>query len=622
MLRRLAAAAAAAISRMQPEECELLYGRAGLLYALLFTRSLWLPPPPPQYRSFFSDLVRRQSQEDGKQDAAESTQDCSAGLFRDCDEGIQTTTASSSRKSSSSQSSLQEVYLRAASTVSVGVGSGRIPWPLSLNYGGSLRLGSSGSSSYKGSGSSRSHKSGGSSSSIDGGLQESASGWPEELPEEQQATRVLVLSLIAQLVGQLVAHGRVEAVVAEKGSIRSLEPREQQRLHSSAASAFTKASPLPLLYEWHGKQYLGAAHGICGILLQLQQAVDTLYHAAAAGCFPGPAARAGGSAAAAVVAAAREAELSKEAIREEAESAAARLLACSATVCSAMQHREREDMPIFCPAASAFLCCHDGLAAAASLRDTVRRLCLSSLMALLRFHLTDTANLKSSIGSDRDLLVQWCHGAPGLVPLICWAVDLHREKALAYAQYQRHQQGSLSSENGLLPEDRPTQEEQHRQKQRQQQEQHMPNLYRRHSSTSADAELKSRENLGFFMVWLDTMGNITWQRGLLCKGLGVCHGIGGNGMALLCAYNSSGNPRWLRRALLFALEGIIRHLQLLHLPDRPWSLFEGASGFSVFLRDCAETLFAACTGSTRPITAYYIGYQLPPLPWEQSVRGG
>jgi len=33
------------------------------------------------------------------------------------------------------------------------------------------------------------------------------------------------------------------------------------------------------------------------------------------------------------------------------------------------------------------------------------------------------------------------------------------------------------------------------------------------------------------------MGNCVWKKGLLKKGLGLCHGIGGNGLALKSLYN-------------------------------------------------------------------------------------
>ena len=33
------------------------------------------------------------------------------------------------------------------------------------------------------------------------------------------------------------------------------------------------------------------------------------------------------------------------------------------------------------------------------------------------------------------------------------------------------------------------------------------------------------------------MGNCIWKKGLLKKGLGLCHGIGGNGLALKSLYN-------------------------------------------------------------------------------------
>ena len=457
---------------------------------------------------------------------------------------------------------------------------------------------------------------------------------------------MLLLALIAQLVGQLTAQGRATAVANEgSSSMQPLELEEHERLlPSSAAAAFSKAEPLPLLYEWHDKQYLGAAHGVCGVLLQLLHAVDTLYHAAAAGCFPGPSNRAAAPAASATETASGAGTSTEEAAsREEAEAAAARLLTCSASFCRGMQPtRGSEEVPVFCAAATAFLCCKDGLAAAAALRDSVRRLCLSSLVALLRFHLTNSANLQSSIGSSRDLLVQWCHGAPGLLPLLCWAVDIHRDKvcllrAQQQQQREQQQQEGAGGRSSWASSAAPLRAQQQQQQQQQQQE-CVPQLYRRRWSSAAEDTSLRLEDLNHFIEWVEALGETVFTRGLLRKGLGLCHGIGGNGLSLLCCFSSTKSPRWLRRALLFALEGIRRHQQLLRTPDRPFSLFEGTAGFAVFLRDCAEALRATSAASAAavaaanpadvgaaaaaadyplPTTYYFVGYQLPPLPWER-----
>lgn len=44
-----------------------------------------------------------------------------------------------------------------------------------------------------------------------------------------------------------------------------------------------------------------------------------------------------------------------------------------------------------------------------------------------------------------------------------------------------------------------------------------------------------------------------WQRGLVRKGLGLCHGISGNGYAFLSAYRATQNVEYLQQARGFAL---------------------------------------------------------------------
>lgn len=42
-------------------------------------------------------------------------------------------------------------------------------------------------------------------------------------------------------------------------------------LHSGVSLAQKKHTTSPLMYAWHGKYYVGAAHGIAGILYMLLQ---------------------------------------------------------------------------------------------------------------------------------------------------------------------------------------------------------------------------------------------------------------------------------------------------------------------------------------------------------------
>ena len=83
-----------------------------------------------------------------------------------------------------------------------------------------------------------------------------------------------------------------------------------------------------------------------------------------------------------------------------------------------------------------------------------------------------------------------------------------------------------------------------------------------------------------------------WHFGLLTKGPGLCHGVAGNGYALLAAYRLSRDPMWLHRAVVFGTcigdDGVCARQRT---PDNPFSLFEGLAGSACFLRDLRESRF-------------------------------
>ena len=93
-------------------------------------------------------------------------------------------------------------------------------------------------------------------------------------------------------------------------------------------------------------------------------------------------------------------------------------------------------------------------------------------------------NLKSSIGTrDRtydEELVHWCHGAPGWIPLFCHS--LIRDRTFRIPKHQTKVSGIEIAKH---------------------------------------------------------LGACVWKRGLLKKGLGLCHGIGGNGLALYSLYRAT-----------------------------------------------------------------------------------
>ena len=83
-----------------------------------------------------------------------------------------------------------------------------------------------------------------------------------------------------------------------------------------------------------------------------------------------------------------------------------------------------------------------------------------------------------------------------------------------------------------------------------------------------------------------------WRYGVLTKGPGLCHGVAGNGYALLAAFRLSRDPMWLHRAVVFGTcigdDGVCARQRT---PDNPFSLFEGLAGSACFLRDLREARF-------------------------------
>mmetsp|Transcript_222 Transcript_222/g.203 ORF Transcript_222/g.203 Transcript_222/m.203 type:complete len:365 (-) Transcript_222:6-1100(-) len=128
-----------------------------------------------------------------------------------------------------------------------------------------------------------------------------------------------------------------------------------------------------------------------------------------------------------------------------------------------------------------------------------------------------SGNFKSSHTSSSEELVQWCHGAPGVLPLL-----LH---------------------TSLHTSDIP-------------------------SRVIAQAL------------------EITWKKGILKKGHGICHGTAGNGYSFLTAFQLGGDEHRLFQALAFA-DIIVSSpaSEACHRADRPYSLFEGLAGTVHFILD-------------------------------------
>jgi hypothetical protein len=99
---------------------------------------------------------------------------------------------------------------------------------------------------------------------------------------------------------------------------------------------------------------------------------------------------------------------------------------------------------------------------------------------------------------------------------------------------------------------------------------------------------------------------VIWPRGLLRKGVGLCHGISGNGYTLLCLATATRNlgleessSKWTTRAMQYARFAMDQLKELESIPDFPYSLYEGASGLCAFLLDCTSSLEDTSTSNSK-----------------------
>ena len=100
-----------------------------------------------------------------------------------------------------------------------------------------------------------------------------------------------------------------------------------------------------------------------------------------------------------------------------------------------------------------------------------------------------------------------------------------------------------------------------------------------------------------FLYWNDDKylqaclkcGELVWQKGLLFKGPGICHGVAGSGYVFLLLYRLTSDERHLHRALKFAEFMFTEDFQsMARRPDSPYSLYEGLAGTACFLIDVLQ----------------------------------
>lgn len=82
--------------------------------------------------------------------------------------------------------------------------------------------------------------------------------------------------------------------------------------------------------------------------------------------------------------------------------------------------------------------------------------------------------------------------------------------------------------------------------------------------------------------------HVVWPRGLLRKGVGLCHGISGNSYALLSLARVESGDLWLLRAQHYTHFAASSLEELELVPDHPYSLYEGLAGMATLMLDMLD----------------------------------
>jgi len=190
-------------------------------------------------------------------------------------------------------------------------------------------------------------------------------------------------------------------------------------------------------------------------------------------------------------------------------------------------------------------------------------------------------NLRSSVDSrGGDRLVQWCHGAPGLLMLLAQALPYVEKNAhLAQTPSTPPSQWSGTTEQGEGQRHPPR---------------HDDSTRRAHNGYLSGELIRDA---------MEECAQVVWERGLLTKGAGLCHGIAGNAYAFLSCYRATKARKFHRMAAAFAIFLAQRWRDLSEVPDRPYSMYEGLAGAACL-----------CFDLLRPLSSNMPGYEMDCTP--------
>ena len=103
-------------------------------------------------------------------------------------------------------------------------------------------------------------------------------------------------------------------------------------------------------------------------------------------------------------------------------------------------------------------------------------------------------------------------------------------------------------------------------------------------------------------------GRLIVAAGPIIKGVALCHGTAGNGMALLEVYRRTGDAQWLAWAREFAMVAIRQsEADASRYGQRRYSLWTGDAGLAWFLGDCLEGRSSGLPGLDRLWLATGVG---------------
>uniref|UniRef100_A0A6B2L8G2 Uncharacterized protein n=1 Tax=Arcella intermedia TaxID=1963864 RepID=A0A6B2L8G2_9EUKA len=93
-----------------------------------------------------------------------------------------------------------------------------------------------------------------------------------------------------------------------------------------------------------------------------------------------------------------------------------------------------------------------------------------------------------------------------------------------------------------------------------------------------------------YLEMAEMCANLTWEKGLIRKGRGLCHGISGNGYVFIELYKLTRKQEYWDKAIQFLAFCWSEQAKEMYTPDCPYSLFEGVAAIPFYVADVLDPL--------------------------------